>query len=230
MSSGVKPSFIDSMKIYNPQDYKLIYRVLVNIFKVHAGLGYLERNTCPLDNKGMDVAIGEYCKSDTMNIYVDNDPSNLKKIKTTLTGAPLQKLTGEFLTKCYGVVLPSATVIRLKGTPPRQYKWECSDTTQGRFMLIDKGPYRQSAPSAPLDALPKRIQPESNSVDSDGVDEMDEVDPAVAGASAPGPQAAVIGSAAKPKSRSLTKSVKTKSISSTKNSKTKQVVTKSIGK
>lgn len=142
------------MNQYCPKESKVIYRVLTTVFKIHEGLEYLQRNTCPLDNKRMDIEIGEHCKKDTLLLYADKDPKNLNQIPITLTGAPLQKLTGEYMAKCYGVVLPTATVMRLKGNPPIKYRLECERTTLGKYQLVERGPY--SVAKAPLNALPKR--------------------------------------------------------------------------
>lgn len=137
---GVMPAFMDAMKIYRPQEHKVVYQILVNLYRITTGLEYLERNTCLLDTTRMDIEIGEHCKTNNLLLFSDQNPTNLNLIPIILEGGPLQKLTGEFMTKCYGVVLPSAVVTKLKGNLSIKYKSECERTTLGRYMLVEKGP------------------------------------------------------------------------------------------
>lgn len=157
LRSGVNPSFVEAIKKYQPHDYKVIFQVLFNVFKVNQGFKFFERNTCMLNHSNALVEIGEYCKTDDLMLYPEIN--NMNEIKVRLTGAPLQKLVGEFMAKCYGTALPSSTVIQSKGYPPVKHKYECRKS-KGKYVLIDEGPLQSPVPG--FNALPKtrsRLEP-----------------------------------------------------------------------
>eukprot|EP00914_Ancora_sagittata_P034566 GHVO01069754.1.p1 GENE.GHVO01069754.1~~GHVO01069754.1.p1 ORF type:complete len:491 (+),score=99.38 GHVO01069754.1:113-1585(+) len=142
LARGVKegtPEFERNMKERYGVAHKVLYEVMEDTLHFSTDIDTFHRNTCDLDLTGPDITIDSFFGGSPVEIY-ESDPLNgLSKLRLDLQGEDLHEAVGTVMAKCFGKVLPSASIFRQpKHEGSEAVKMVCTnDASKAKYELAE---------------------------------------------------------------------------------------------